>query len=42
MAGLTRRVALAALFEELADRPMSEEEMEAAFARLDAALDAQR
>jgi hypothetical protein len=45
MTVLTRRLGIGELDElidELADRPMSEEEMEAAFARLDDALDAKR
>ncbi len=45
MAALTRRMGVGELDElinELADRPMSEEEMEAAFGRLDAALDSTR
>ena len=42
LAALTREVAnrdLDELIDEIADRPMSEEEMEAAFDQVDAALD---
>jgi prefoldin subunit 5 len=45
MAALTRQLGVGEfdeLIEELADRPMSEEKMEATFARLDAALDSAR
>ncbi len=45
MTVLSRRLGtgeLDELIDELADRPMSQEEMEAAFARLDAALDSTR